>query len=68
MSNDEVTRLRTRKACEVPPAFVLLKEREEGESERERERGEAEHTGEYLNCHFTCKHCKSKNTFLLFSV
>lgn len=38
MSNDEVTRLRTRKACEVPPAFVLLKEREEGESERERER------------------------------
>ncbi|KAG7226945.1 hypothetical protein INR49_022240 [Caranx melampygus] len=31
MSTDEVTRPRTRKTCEVPPAFVLLKEREEGE-------------------------------------
>lgn len=40
MSNDEVTRLRTRKTCEVPPAFVLLKERERKEKERRGQRGE----------------------------
>lgn len=55
MSNDEVTRPRTRKTCEVPPAFVLLKEREEGERRTE---SRAEHTGEFLNWHLTYKHCK----------
>lgn len=40
MSNDEVTRPRTRKTCDVPPTFVLLKEREEGERERGEQRGE----------------------------
>lgn len=40
MSNDEVTRLRTRKTCKVPPAFVLLKERARGRRERGKQRGE----------------------------
>lgn len=46
MSNDEVTRPRTRKTCDVPPAFVLLKEIEEGEREKGI-KSRAEHTGEY---------------------
>lgn len=50
MSTDEVTRPRTRKTCEVPPDFVLLKEREEGERGGETE-GRAEQTGEYLILH-----------------
>lgn len=40
MSNDEVTRPHTRKTCDVPPAFVLLKEIEEGERERKEQREE----------------------------
>ncbi|TDH10832.1 hypothetical protein EPR50_G00079210 [Perca flavescens] len=40
MSNDRVTRPRTRKTCEIPPAFVLLRKRGRRERERERERGE----------------------------
>lgn len=41
MSNEDVTRLCTRKTCEVPPAFDLLKERQEKKREGGRvQRGE----------------------------
>lgn len=40
MSDDGVMRLCTRETCEVHPAFVLLKKREEGETERGEQRGE----------------------------
>lgn len=50
----------TRKTCCVPPAFILLKEREKGERESGEQRGE-------LSKLVSTQHLQSLNFLLVFS-
>ena len=61
-----ILRPRTRKTCQVPPTFVLLKKREQ------EERGEAarraEHTGEYVSCLTSRTTCDQEQYFCLIFI